>query len=210
MAGFGLKDTKMDDADRKFELHKLELEHRFQSAKFDREQALEKEKLDREHLFESRKEYARQVLEYALQFDRHLKEYGQLALRSIFLLNGGAVLALLTFIGSSIGKSVGSTSVLPSMFVSAFVLYCAGLVACAISMTFAYLNYMGHHNSRADPGALANNMIAQREKWPGNFSVGNIRLISWSWKLAFLFGLTALVLFAAGCIKVAYVFQALK
>jgi hypothetical protein len=43
MAGFGLKDTKMDDADRKFELHKLELEHRFQSAKFDREQALEKE-----------------------------------------------------------------------------------------------------------------------------------------------------------------------
>ena len=68
----------MDDADRKFELHKLELEHRFQSAKFDREQALEKEKLDREHLFESRKEYARQVLEYALQFDRHLKEYGQL------------------------------------------------------------------------------------------------------------------------------------
>ena len=200
----------MEEADRKFELHKLELEHKFQSAKYDLEQALEKEKLDRQHLFEARKEYARQVLEYSLQYERHLKEYGQLALRSIFLLNGGAILALLTFIGSSIGKTTGQTAVTPSLFVSAFVFYCLALIACILSMTLAYLNYMGHHHFYADPGALANNMMAQQKTWPGNFSVGNSRLVSWSWKSALFLGVAALILFAVGCFQVARVFHFLN
>ena len=200
----------MDDAGRKHELHKLELEHKFQAAKFDREQALEKEKLDRQHAFDARGEYARQVLEYSLQFERHLKEYGQFALRSIFLLNGGAILALLTFIGSSIGKSSGPAQVTPSLFVCAFLLYGAGLVACTISITCAYINYMGHHNSRADPGALANNMVAAQPTWPGNFTSFNNRLVSWSWKVAFFFGVAALIFFTVGCVEVARIFAALK
>lgn len=175
----------MEEADKKFELHKIELEHKFQAAKLEQEQALEKQKIDRQHAFDARKEYARHVLEYSLQFERHLKEYGQLALRSVFLLNGGAILALLTFIGSSIGKSVGTTHVTPSLFMGAFLYYGAGLVMCVVSITCAYINYTGHHQSRADPGALANNMITAQANWPGNFTTANNRLVNWSWKLAF-------------------------
>jgi hypothetical protein len=174
--------------DRQFELQKLEIEHRFQAAKHQMDQALEKEKLDRQHQFDARKEYARQVLEIRQQFDRHLKDYGQTALRSVFLLNGAAILALLTFIGSSIGKSVEGIAISPALFVPAFVKYSVGLLLTAIAMICAYFNYAGLHAGYADPGALANNMTTPQPIWPGNFSPKNNRLVNWSRWLAIVLG----------------------
>ncbi len=199
----------MEEDEKNFELRKIELEHKFQAAKLDKEQALQKEIIDKQRVFEAGKEYARQVSAAVLQYDAHLKEYGQLALRSVFLLNGGAILALLTLIGSSIGKSVGTTPILPSAFVSAFLFFAAGLLSCVGSMTFAYLNYTGHRSVGAGPGDLANNMIAQQPKWPGNYQSGKLRLISWSWKIALVLGISSLALFCGGCLEVAAVFSKL-
>jgi hypothetical protein len=200
----------MDEAERKFEVHKIDLEHRFQAAKLADEQTFEREKIDRTHKHEAGKEYARQILEYTLQHDRHLKDYGQMALRSVFLLNGGAIIALLTFIGSASGKTIGASVIAPALFVVAFSFFSAGLVCAVISITSAYLNYMGHKHVNADPGWLANNIIAQQEKWPGNHSVSNSRFINWTWHVALFTGIVSLTMFGIGCYKVAAVFEVLK
>ena len=196
--------------DREFELHKLELEHQIQSRKQLVDHSWEKEKLDRQHMFEARKEYSREVTEYALQFDRHLKDYGQMALRTCILLNGGAIIALLTFIGSVVGKTVGKTEIAPALFVLPFSMFVAGLVCTVCSMTLAYLNYMTHHESRAEPGSLANNMISPQANWPGNFTPSNAIKVRWSWLLALAFGIGSIIFFGAGCYKVALVFSSLK
>jgi hypothetical protein len=145
-----------------------------------------------------------------LQHDRHLKDYGQMALRSVFLLNGGAIIAILTFIGATAGKTVANTVVVPASFIPAFMCYAVGLLCATISMTFAYLNYLGHKNSRADPGALANNMMKLQKVWPANISVSNTRLIDWTWYFALISGVGAIILFGFGCYEMVRVFEALK
>lgn len=67
-----------------------------------------------EQAFEARKEYARQVLEYVSLHQRHLKDYGQMCLRTVFLLNGESIIVLLGFIGTSAGRSVGQTVIAPA------------------------------------------------------------------------------------------------
>lgn len=198
------------DADQEFELHKLELQQNFEAKKTIDQINLEKEKLDRSQAFEARKEYARQTHDYSLQYEKHLKEYGQLTLRTIFLLNGGAILALLTFIGGTIGKSTGTTTLAPALFVAPFGKYVAGLVCTVISMLLAYVNYSFHHERTAQPGDLANNMLRPQESWPGNHSKGNSYGTNASWIFALIFGAGAVAFFAWGCWQVASVFGGLK
>lgn len=200
----------MEEDSKNFELHKLQLEHKFQAAKLADELTFEREKIDRQTKLQAGNEYARQILEYALQHDRHLKDYGQMALRSVFLLNGGAIIALLTFIGSVTGKQVSGITIKPASFVFAFSCFAAGLICAVLSMTFSYLNYMGHKHTIADPGSLANNMIAQQGAWPSRLTVGTSRFVNWTWKLALLVGIAAIILFALGCIQVGLVFQSLQ
>jgi hypothetical protein len=192
-----------------FELHKLQLEHKFQAAKLADEHALEREKLDRQHKFEARKEYARQILEYSLQHDRHLKDYGQMGLRSVFLLNGAAIIALLTFIGSAAGKLIGKLTITPALFVPAFSFFAVGRFCATVAITFSYFNYMGHKHTNADPGWLTNNIIAGQEQWPAKYSLGTSRFINWTWRLALITGVGGLMSFGLGCYKVACVFQSL-
>jgi len=95
----------------------------------------------------------------------------------------------------------------PALFVEPFLYFATGLVCAAVAMALAYLNYMGHHSIRADAGALANNMIAQQETWPGNYTPGRRRLISWSFGLALITGLASTVMFGLGSFRVAKVFE---
>ena len=200
----------MHQDEKDFELHKLKLEYEFEAAKLGDEHAFEREKVDRQTKLQAGTEYARQILEYALQHDRHLKDYGQMALRSVFLLNGGAIIALLTFSGSVTGKQVSDITIKPASFVVAFSCFAVGLVCAVLAMTFAYLNYMGHKHTTADPGALANNMIAQKDTWPSNLSVGNSRFVNWTWRCALIVGIAAIVFFGLGCFQVGLVFHSLK
>jgi hypothetical protein len=200
----------MNQEDKDFELLKLQIEHDFQARQNDADRALELDKIIQQLTFDAGKEYARQTLEYALQHDRHLKDYGQMALRSAFLLNGGAIISILTFIGATAGKTVANKAIVPALFVPSFASYAVGLIGATISMTFAYLNYLGHKNSKADPGDLANNMMKMKKAWPANNSVSNSRLIDWSWYLAMIFGVSSIILFGAGCYEIVRVFEVLK
>lgn len=193
-----------------FELRKLELNHAFEARKHDGNQALERQKLDRQHGFEARKEYARQGLEYVLAFQNHLKEYAQLALRSIFLMNGVALVGLLSFIGTSAGKNIGQLTVFPALFVPAFWKFALGLISTVLSMFFAYLNYMFHQSVEARPGDLANNMITPQPIWPINFSDSSERRINATHFLGVTFGLLGGLLFILGCHDVADVFLRLR
>jgi hypothetical protein len=196
--------------DQRFELHKLWLEHSFQAKKQELDRALEREKLERQQGFEARKEYSRQVLEYVLSHQRNLKEYGQMCLRSLFLMNGAAVIGLLSFMGTASGKPIGTVIVTPSMFVPAFWKFGLGLVATLFSMLFAYYNYIYHDAIQAGPGELANNMVKPTDKWPGNYTKSNTRRVSWTQALAVLFGIIALVLFLWGCEQAARSFGRLR
>jgi hypothetical protein len=118
--------------DKEFELRKLRLEHEFQAIQNVADRTLELEKTIQQQTFDAGKEYARQTLEYALQHDRHLKDYGQMALRSVFLLNGGAIIAILTFIGTTAGKTVANIVVVPASFIPAFTCYAVGLLCATI------------------------------------------------------------------------------
>jgi hypothetical protein len=175
----------------------------------DKDQDLELYKLDQSHGFEARKEYARQVHDYTLQYEKHLKEWGQTALRTIFLLNGGAIIALLTFIGGTIGKSTGTTSVFPALFVPAFHKYVFGLGCTALSMVCAYINY-SYHQTTASPGDLVSFMVRPQEKWPGNSTTWNRFGMRGSWMLALVCGTGALGFFMWGCFEVAGVFERMK
>lgn len=183
----------MANSNRALELRKIEIE-----------QAFSRQERQHQHGLEGRKEYARQHLALAQQYEQHLKEYGQMALRSIFLLNGGATLALLTFIGSVIQKT--NYSVSPSAFVPSFRWFVGGLIATVVSMTFAYLNYSLHKSWTADPFALANNIIKQEEEWPHNIKRWKNITTTWTFRLAFIFGVLGLAAFLYGCLDVADVF----
>ncbi|PVE26444.1 hypothetical protein DC522_01385 [Microvirga sp. KLBC 81] len=200
----------MSDKDQNFELHKLGLQQQFDAGKTLDQIEFEREKLERAKILEASKEYARQVHDYSMQYEKHLKEYGQLALRTIFLLNGGAIVALLTFIGGTLGKSSGAITLAPALFVPAFTKYALGLICTALSMLFAYVNYMFHHRTTAGPGDLANNMMKLQEQWPGNYTNANSRGTGISFWLALLLGSGALGFFAWGCFQVANVLSSLK
>lgn len=192
----------MNSADLSEELRRLELQYELETRKQQAEHAFQLQKAELEAGLEGRKEYARQTLEYALQYEGHLKDYAQLALRSAFLLNGGAVIALLTFIGSTVGKAVNGVAVSPALFVPAFQTFIAGLVLVCLAMTLAYYNYMGHHGAKADPGSLANNIIKQQGTWPTDYSTGKRRLVRWTHWLAVACGVLSLLAFIWGSVLV--------
>lgn len=181
-------------------------DRQFEMVKLESAQAQEREALDRQHQFESRKEYSRMVFEAFLLYERNLKDYGQMALRSVFLLNGASILGLLTFIGAAVGKSVGSTTISPAMFVGAFSFFAVGLVLSAVAMTSAYFNYSGHRSITSDFGALANNMIRGGEKWPWGNTPARTRLVAWSYRTAVATGVLSLAMFSIGCWRVAAAF----
>lgn len=197
----------MTNIDKYFELKKLQRQHDFEIRKQLNEFAFERERFDRQTKIVAAKEYAREIVELKSQYDRHLKEYGQLAMRTIFLLNGGAIIALLTLMGSVIGRGNETIEVYPALFVPAFAKFGIGLVATVGTMVAAYTNYLGHHDSSANPADLANNIIHLQANWPGNFTNLRGKTITWGFRLAFVFGLISVLFFGWGCLNVAQVFR---
>lgn len=192
------------------ELRKLELEHTFQAKVLELEHKFEREKIAREEHFKARQEYAKQMHEDRLQFEKHFKEYGQLALRSLFLLNGGALVALLAFIGTSLGKNVEGVIVTPAMFIPAFWKFTVGLLLIAIAMGVSYANYQLQFYVIAHPANLVNNMIQPTERWPGNNNAQRSQLANVTWIGAILTAILAGALFLWACTDIVNAFAAMR
>lgn len=127
--GLSLRDRQQND----FEIEKLNAEQRFELEKLKLEHAFEREKSDRQDRFEAAHEYARQVTLYSVQHGKDLVSYGQLCLRTLSFMNGGAIVALLALIGSIVGKSP-ALSLTPAALVPAFGKFVVGMVLTLVAM----------------------------------------------------------------------------
>jgi len=152
---------------------------------------IDKEILEK-RILEATKEYARQSLEYSLKGQTVGAEFGQLGLKLGFYANGGAILAVLSLIGSK------NYSGLPiNTFVSPFLLYIFGLLSIFVSTFFAYLNFNFHSILRSDPSALCNTILeGSPNDWPYDYKARS--KIQWSLYLAGGFAILSFVMFLGG------------
>jgi hypothetical protein len=176
----------MTAADKKFEWEMLtrKIEH-------------EREIHDRETRRLAALEYARMV---ATQDDRHIqyaKEYGFLAIRSLFLLNGGALVSLVAFAGNSVGKQNMVTGLGISLALFVF-----GLIFAVVAMALSFWNFTRASETNANFGALANAII-QLNNWPSavDADVAKDMRNSYNWAVGNCF--LSLICFAFGCALVA-------
>jgi hypothetical protein len=130
-------------------------------------------------------------------------QYGKMTLQSIFLLNGGALISLLAFMGNV--ASSEATRLVPRNFLVGFCFYVAGLVLVVFSMLLAYFNYMHLARDHSDPGALSNSMILLEGTWPTNSTDENTSRISGSFNGAIILGIGSVLAFIAGSVSIAMV-----
>lgn len=109
----------------------------------EREQALGNRKLD--DWRDSKKIYAEQTHAVRLFALGASVDHGKIFIRFMFLLNGGAIVALLTLIGAMFGKSDGSTLIVVIQFAYqikyAFYFFIGGLVFTSATAAAAYINW---------------------------------------------------------------------
>jgi hypothetical protein len=171
------------------------------------ERSFEEWKFFRETERTANVEFARQEGERALQFDRHNVGYAQLALRSVFLANGGAVVSTLALIGALSGRK---PDVSPAAFVTPFSWFGVGLFLTLGAMLFAFLNYRIASGIPAEPQKLAQHIITPRDHWPSDYSPDAHRRHGGSYGLALGAAIGALVCFALGCITLGGAFLAMR
>jgi hypothetical protein len=105
---------------------------------FDKDLRLKK--LDHEHA-----EYLKRMeLDWSLRRDalQYTKEYGLFTLRSCLVLNGGAIVAILAFIGNLYGRGTASPPVRIHDLDLALFLFVAGLVAVIVASICGYFNFL--------------------------------------------------------------------
>jgi hypothetical protein len=182
----------------------------FELQKLAAEQAFERERIQREERYNARHEFARQIHAERLQFERNFKEYGQLTLRSVFVLNAGSVVVLLAFIGSMLGRSSPiSYHIAPALFAPAFARFACGLCLVVIASAVAYCNYQAQYWVLAQPVTLANNMMAENKEWPRAFSKTRLYFINATWVVSMACAIASVGCFVWGSYSVLGVFKGL-
>jgi len=83
-------------------------------------------------------------------------EYGKVYVQFAFLLNGGAMIALLAFIGALFGRAdIANVAIsFSAKMPLAFGIYSAGLLAAALSAACGYMNFQYVYNTHLDEGHL--------------------------------------------------------
>jgi hypothetical protein len=144
-----------------------------------------------------------------LQAQAFSRDFGLAGLRLLFLLNGGAIIGLLAFLGSLLGKDQLKTEVAITFARAlrpSFLCFVAGLASTALVALFAYLNWgfiAGIYHNPAQAHAWLQNKGAETTiAW-------NSRLIGSTAFLSVGAAIVALVLFLAGCLYVARAFHVL-
>jgi hypothetical protein len=150
-------------------------------------------------------EYARQIHDRLLHSISSSKEYGVMGLRSLFLLNGGAIIAILTLIGTVLDEGQSNARLTPASFVPAFQAFGMGLVFAVIAMLCGYFNFQFHGQIYAGPAELAQNII-KLETWPSDYTEQKGRWISWTLWIAVVCGVLSLAAFFVGGVCVRSVF----
>lgn len=173
----------MDDAQRKFDWDML-------TRKIDHEREMH----DRETRRLASTEYARMVASQDSKQVQYAKEYGITAVRSLFLLNGGALVSLIAFAGNAIGKGINFSSIgWPVTF------FLFGLMFSVIAMAISFWNFSRASQINADFGALANSIINSKDNWPINLDENAMGDMRKSYNFAISACFLSLICFGFGC-----------
>lgn len=94
--------------------------------------------------------------------------YGLESIKSVFLLNGGAIIALLTFLGALYGKDSshvsGTARLLTAELIPAFKLFIGGVAGAAFTAGLGYLNWSILAQSYWQPADWHN--FVEASAWP--------------------------------------------
>jgi hypothetical protein len=175
----------------------------FEKAKIDHQtgQTLEVERQKAE--WAARIEFMKAQSALSLAYIQSFREYGATTLRSIFLINGGAIVSLLAFMASS-ARSEKATALSPSAFVCPFLFFVAGLLLTILASFAGFLNFRAFYGSTAHEGNLAENVVGHDGRWPeGKVSQA---FLGWTNGIAIACGFAALFAFVAGCILTSVAF----
>jgi hypothetical protein len=90
-------------------------------------------------------EYIKMAHAERLEASRGVREFSSYAIRMMYLLNGGAIIAILALIGNMYGKQTGDQSAIFTRFlhaiIPAFIPFITGLILAGVVSAFAYLNF---------------------------------------------------------------------
>jgi hypothetical protein len=138
------------------------------------------------------------------------QQYAQTFVRTAFLLNGGSILALLTFVGSLYAKGDHATTIVAISFsraiYPAFIAFVFGLIAISLTAAIAYFNWLWvtssyMHEADTFHLVLGQNKISDPPKVEWKINTSLIASI--------FFALTSLGCFAFGSFLVADSFRVL-
>ena len=171
----------------------------------DADTRIEKWKMDYAAAVEGRKEYAKQIGELDRLAQSAFKDIGAGTVRYLFLLNGGAMIALLAFVSSIITKG-GQSVFTTAEMVPAFAFFVGGLAFAVATSFLTYLNFRYLSESYAHPGALANWITSAAGK--NEYPTGETRdrHFWWTTILGIGTGWGSALCFVTGCATVGFVF----
>lgn len=183
---------------------------------WDRAEALRVREQDREFQNErslrAADTYVKGVLEFRSRAIDYSIDYAKLCINSNFLLNGGSILALLSFIGSIFGKgdvkAILFASYLSANLQEAFVFYSCGLISTVLCAAVAYLNWLFVYQSWMNEGELMlwqSGLPPMPDQETKDFDL-HINFTMW---ISIILGIAATVFFALGCFSVLQAFTAL-
>lgn len=124
--------------------------------RFRRELLMKEEQRKLDNYFEAAKLSSMQTHELQKAAMLTSAEYGKILTKTVFLLNGGALVALLSFTSALFGKTdVGRVAMsFTSQSINAFSVYMLGLVLAAASSALAALNWQFIYRAFRDEGDL--------------------------------------------------------
>lgn len=126
---------------------------------------------ERERWMLANKTFVDQIHAERMQAVESVRSFGTLSIKTLFLLNGGAILALLTFTASLFSRNDQTLILLgvslAKKLITAFYFFGGGLTCAAVLAGIAYVNYSALYSTMEGPVSLLNFLNA-KERPPVN------------------------------------------
>lgn len=121
-------------------------------------------------------------------------------MKALLLANGGAMVALFTFVGNLVAKSSKVVPFDPTRLWAGFACFVVGLVAALLVHAFAFLSQDRFYNqSMIEAWRQQTSMLTQVRSTPGEKELGMYRQGMAFYGIAFFIALISIALFAVGC-----------
>ena len=165
-------------------------------------------KFENDRWIKSWEMYSGQIHDQRMSSLKSLNDYGTLAVRSLFILNGGAILALLTFLAAFFSKNDQNTILIginmARQLRSAFYMFASGVAISALVAGIAYINWSYMHEHYQSPSQLYSIMVSGKAE---ETSTSIFKVVKATAIISIGLGVISLLLFIIGAFKVADAFQ---